>query len=414
MNGLFKGFDFSILDSPDFKEDSVREELIQPMLKNLGYSASGDFRIIRSKALIHPFVMIGSKSHAIKIIPDYLLEVKGEPAWVLDAKAPSEEIRNGKNVEQAYSYAIHPHVRVKFYALCNGKEFTLFHIESGKPLLKFSLAEIDKFWKDLYSRLSPQVFKENMNSLQHTNLSKIKPQLKSIPSKIWLPSVLVIGHRFDTDIQGDIQCVLWDEDEPNLTEYDIVIVDLTLERKPLLPPYRPRVWKDPEFNISDYLTWTHTHNRIEKLILSGGSIIVIVDSADVRHIDAPRRLMKDTSQKLLPFIIYGEQTPIGTSIKLVDPRFECYFRNFDGWNFTLNQAFDLEFEYSTDYRVRKVLPIALNKVNEMLAISVEVGSSKSEDSGWIHVLPKPIRKTSFDVVKSLVSNIDNFIQHLSA
>ncbi|MGI8641002.1 MAG: hypothetical protein ACR2MG_13795 [Pyrinomonadaceae bacterium] len=39
---LFQSFDFTLLDSPDFKEDSVREELILPMLKTLGYSATGE------------------------------------------------------------------------------------------------------------------------------------------------------------------------------------------------------------------------------------------------------------------------------------------------------------------------------------------------------------------------------------
>lgn len=58
----FPDFDFSLLDSPDFKEDAVREELIKPLLDALGYSASNKkSRIIRSKTLKHPFVKIGSK-----------------------------------------------------------------------------------------------------------------------------------------------------------------------------------------------------------------------------------------------------------------------------------------------------------------------------------------------------------------
>jgi hypothetical protein len=34
-------FDFALLDSPDFKEDAVREEIIHPLLNALGYAASG-------------------------------------------------------------------------------------------------------------------------------------------------------------------------------------------------------------------------------------------------------------------------------------------------------------------------------------------------------------------------------------
>jgi len=74
---VFSGFDFSLLDSPDFKEDSVREELILPMLKELGYSAQGENKIHRSKSVSHPFVQTGSGKHQLTSVPDYLLEVGG-------------------------------------------------------------------------------------------------------------------------------------------------------------------------------------------------------------------------------------------------------------------------------------------------------------------------------------------------
>ena len=38
---ILNNFDFSILDNGDFLEDSVREEIITPILHKLGYSASG-------------------------------------------------------------------------------------------------------------------------------------------------------------------------------------------------------------------------------------------------------------------------------------------------------------------------------------------------------------------------------------
>jgi hypothetical protein len=54
-------FDFTVLDSSEFKEDSVREEIINPVLKGLGYRVSGPNRIIRSKGLEHPFLTVGAK-----------------------------------------------------------------------------------------------------------------------------------------------------------------------------------------------------------------------------------------------------------------------------------------------------------------------------------------------------------------
>jgi len=154
----FSSFDFDLLRSPEFKEDAVREELISPLLKHLGYAASGPNRIIRSKALTHPFVFIGTKSHQVKIIPDYVLEVQGTIRWILDTKAPREVIRTGSNVEQAFSYAIHPEVRAFIYALCNGHELVVYKMNHIEPILAIEMREIGKHWNDVQATLSPLAF----------------------------------------------------------------------------------------------------------------------------------------------------------------------------------------------------------------------------------------------------------------
>jgi hypothetical protein len=137
------------LDDPDFKEDAVREDITRPLLVRLGYASSGDSRIIRSKRLAHSFVMIGTTRRPVNTIPDYLLSVENKYAWVLDAKAPDEVITSGENVEQAYSYAIHPEVRVKLFALCNGREFVLFDIEDRAPLMHFQMSDLEENWRQL-------------------------------------------------------------------------------------------------------------------------------------------------------------------------------------------------------------------------------------------------------------------------
>ncbi len=164
-NSFPTNFDFSLLENPEFKEDSVREEIIHPILNELGYTASGQNRIVRSKAVPHPFVKIGSKNHGITIIPDYLLQVQNRNAWVLDAKSPNEVVFSGKNVEQAYSYAIHPDIRVKLYALCNGKEFVVFSVEEFEPVLRFPVRAINSSWADLKWLLCPQSFKKEAEKL---------------------------------------------------------------------------------------------------------------------------------------------------------------------------------------------------------------------------------------------------------
>lgn len=146
VTGPFKDFDFSLLDHPEFGEDSVREELIVPLLAALGYSASSPYRIIRSKKLDHPFVYFGTVRKGISIIPDYLLERDGQYAWILDAKGPSENIDTGKNVEQAYAYAMHRDVRVPLYALCNGHKLVVFHVSQSLPVIDVRLQEIADIW----------------------------------------------------------------------------------------------------------------------------------------------------------------------------------------------------------------------------------------------------------------------------
>jgi hypothetical protein len=153
---LFKTYDFSVLNDPEFLEDSVREEIIVPILRKLGYSASAENKIIRSRSLTHPFVYIGSVSRKINIIPDYLLKTEKGSYWVLDAKSPNEEIERGKNCEQAFSYAIHPEVRAGIYALCNGRKLTVFGISEVNPILSIDVAEVDSRWNEVEGLLGPK------------------------------------------------------------------------------------------------------------------------------------------------------------------------------------------------------------------------------------------------------------------
>lgn len=153
---IYQQFDFSQLKSQDFKEDSVREVLILPLLEALGYN---NYQIVRSKTLQHPFLKIGSKKRPVNLVPDYLFRIDSSYAWVLDAKAPTENIRYGDNIEQVYSYATHPEIRTKYFALCNGWEFTLFRQESDDtPILDFELKDIAHHWEELARYLSPDAF----------------------------------------------------------------------------------------------------------------------------------------------------------------------------------------------------------------------------------------------------------------
>lgn len=154
-------FDFSALDNPEFMEDSVREEILAPLLKALGYNATGNNKIVRSRKLEHPFVSIGCKRKEIFLIPDYVLEIENTPKWILEAKAPNEKLLNSSHVEQAYSYAIHPEIRAKYYALSNGRDFVLFSVDEVKPILNINLCYLGTVWEELKALLSPKTLEKN-------------------------------------------------------------------------------------------------------------------------------------------------------------------------------------------------------------------------------------------------------------
>ena len=186
---IFSNFDFDAINDPDFEEGSVREEIISPILKALNYKAFGRNKIIRGKSVTHPFVQTGSKKRELKNFPDYLLEIDGKYAWVLDAKEPDQEIKTGENKEQVYFYAIHPEIRVDYYALCNGKEFILFHISQDKPLLYFQLKEIDDFWNDVKKYLAPDAFVQKV-ILEDRESEYAKKELDSFSIK--LPGEIIV------------------------------------------------------------------------------------------------------------------------------------------------------------------------------------------------------------------------------
>ena len=155
---LFGNIDFSELkNNHEFKEDSVREEIILSLLRHLGY---GHESIVRSLNLVHPFLKTGSnKKYAVRLIPDYTMKVENSYAWVLDAKGPRENILDEDYVGQVYSYAVHPEIRSNYFALCNGIEFALFRTDGDNvPLLFFQLDEVDFYFNKLKALLSPGSF----------------------------------------------------------------------------------------------------------------------------------------------------------------------------------------------------------------------------------------------------------------
>jgi hypothetical protein len=158
MTHPLRRFDFKALDEPEFGEDSVREEIIAPILRAIGYTPSGPFRIVRSKRLTNPFVTIGTTKRPVTLVPDYVLYVEDRAVLVLDAKAPNESTTDKDHVAQAYSYTMNSDVRAEWFALCNGRSLSLFNVSdpTNAPRQTFELAQLDKNWVHVCDALAPE------------------------------------------------------------------------------------------------------------------------------------------------------------------------------------------------------------------------------------------------------------------
>ena len=158
MSMIIQSLDLARINEPDFKEDSVREAIIMPILTALGYSesASADFQIIRSVKLLDSWVHTGSRQIELPpIFPDYLLKQNGKNLLILEAKSPAANIHKGKSIHQAFFYAIHPEVNVGYFALCNGHYLTIFN-RSRELLESISLAEIGNHWQRVQKYFTPK------------------------------------------------------------------------------------------------------------------------------------------------------------------------------------------------------------------------------------------------------------------
>ena len=153
---MFQNIEPKIFDDPEFKEDSVRELVIAPILARLGYLPNGGTRVTRSKSLQHPFIRVGTRRHPVTTIPDYTFYVDDKPLFVLDAKAPNQEVLSEGHLQQAYSYAIHPEIRCEEFGLCNGRELVLFNTSQAEPLLHLPFEEFESKWMDIEKFLAPK------------------------------------------------------------------------------------------------------------------------------------------------------------------------------------------------------------------------------------------------------------------
>lgn len=184
-----KKIEYKKLENYGFKEIDVREEIVMPLLKALGYNFTGDFKIIREKKLINPFNMVGTKKYPINIFPDYILECKGKCCCIIEVKSPSKTLKKEEYIGQAYSYAVHREVQAEFYALCNGKSFILYRTNLLRPILEFDLEEIEIYFDYLNKFIG-------INSIEKNEAENKNRIVKDLGIHLKMISSSEVEHRF--------------------------------------------------------------------------------------------------------------------------------------------------------------------------------------------------------------------------
>lgn len=148
-------------------EQGVREVIAAPLLALLGYETGTANDILREFSLAYDRVFLGRKKTGdppLRGRADYVLAVAGAGRWVLEAKAPSEEIDRDA-VEQALSYARHPQVAGEYAALLNGRRFVVYRysqLATEPPLLDLEVGDDHGELVEVASRLlSPAVIRRD-------------------------------------------------------------------------------------------------------------------------------------------------------------------------------------------------------------------------------------------------------------
>lgn len=177
---------FEPLDLKNFNETDVREEILAPLIRQLGYRSGTENEVIREQSLRYPRAFIGRKKPNSDPIlrgkADYILEAGGAVRWVIEAKAPDVEI-DVDSIEQAFTYANHPEVRAVFFVLSNGRQLSVFQTNQGPdqaPVLELAYEELNEKLPVLANLLGPDALQRDFPSVAPDLGAPLGPGLRSV------------------------------------------------------------------------------------------------------------------------------------------------------------------------------------------------------------------------------------------
>lgn len=167
-------------------ETDIREEVLAPLIRSLGYRSGTPNNVIREQSLRYPMLSLGrkdaKKDPALRGKADYILEVQQRVRWVIEAKAP--EVSFGvDDIEQAWTYANHPEVRAVYFALCNGRVLLVYrtvHGPEAPPVLSLTYEQLESDLQVLSNLLCPDALLRDFPDVEIDVGVPIAPGLRSI------------------------------------------------------------------------------------------------------------------------------------------------------------------------------------------------------------------------------------------
>lgn len=136
-------------DVSKFNEADVREYIISPILRVLGYDKNTPF----STSLENTLYYLGQKRRS-----DYQAMLWEENFWLIEAKKPdlAEEF-NYDAFSQALEYSVHPKVNAVLIVLCDGVKIEIFdrEVDVDKPILRVPIKNLVADFNKVRAILEP-------------------------------------------------------------------------------------------------------------------------------------------------------------------------------------------------------------------------------------------------------------------
>lgn len=149
-------------------EAETRAELIDPILKELGWGEIPDTKVFREHKITHGKIQTGG-NRTKPIIADYVLAYKNVKLAVIEAK--SDELDVGEGVAQAKDYA--DKLKLDYTYAANGKKIYQICMKTGEEGVVATFPTPDELWNMVHEEQNQ--WRDTFNNIPFEDIGGTKP-----------------------------------------------------------------------------------------------------------------------------------------------------------------------------------------------------------------------------------------------